>query len=224
MERTVALVNEWAAFAAKHPNASIEDFCRYYLIHKRERENQGELVAGILPPRQDVLLTKIMDRISKLLILYADSAIEGVGLKHFEEFYFLNAAFALHEPRKTEVIYATLYELSTGIDIINRLKKRDLLMEVDDPDDKRSKRIRITPAGKRVLFACYEKLTQLNDIFFHEMAEDDILLCIQLLKHIEIKFTALWPQHKGKPFPEVYESVVGRKPERSNEVDSLGIK
>jgi hypothetical protein len=41
----------------------------------------------------------------------------------------------------------------------------------------------------------------------NDLTEDDKELCIQLLKNIEIKFSALWQQHKGKPFDEVYKSV-----------------
>jgi hypothetical protein len=42
-----------------------------------------------------------------------------------------------------------------------------------------------------------------------ELSEDDKQLCIQLLKNIEIKFSKVWQQHKGKPFDEVYENVMG---------------
>jgi hypothetical protein len=32
-----------------------------------------------------------------------------------------------------------------------------------------------------------------------------------LLKNIEIKFSALWQQHKGREFDEVYEEVMGKE-------------
>jgi hypothetical protein len=42
----------------------------------------------------------------------------------------------------------------------------------------------------------------------NELSEDDKQLCIQLLKNIEIKFSAFWQQHKGKAFDEVYDDVM----------------
>ena len=52
-------------------------------------------------------------------------------------------------PKKTEVIYANLFELSSGTDMLNRMKKRGLIKEYDDQVDKRSKRIELTPKGEK---------------------------------------------------------------------------
>jgi hypothetical protein len=48
----------------------------------------------------------------KLHSIYAPVALESAGLSQ------------MGEPRKTEVIFACLFELSTGTDMLNRLKKR----------------------------------------------------------------------------------------------------
>ncbi len=40
------------------------------------------------------------------------------------------------------------------------------------------------------------------------LTNDDIQLCIQLLKNIEIKLSTLLPLHKGKAFDGVYDSVI----------------
>jgi hypothetical protein len=41
----------------------------------------------------------------------------------------------------------------------------------------------------------------------HTLSDNDKELCVQLLESIEIKFSALWPQHRGKPFEEVFKSI-----------------
>jgi hypothetical protein len=45
----------------------------------------------------------------------------------------------------------------------------------------------------------------------HDLSNDDKELCIQLLKNVEIKFSALWQSHKGKAFEDIYKEVVGGK-------------
>jgi len=37
-----------------------------------------------------------------------------------------------------------------------------------------------------------------------DLADDNKELCIQLLKHTEIKLSALWQKHKGKAFDDIY--------------------
>lgn len=207
MNKTVDLVNEWAKFEECHPDGGIDNFCRYYLLNQKQKE-EGRLVGGLVPPTKNILLMKIMGRLVRLFVMYAENAREKTGLKQFEEFNLLNTIFQMGEPRKTEVIYETLNELSTGIDILNRLKENGYIEEKDDPADKRSKRVSLTPEGKKVLHNCYNVYGPLTDMFLKDMSQDDVALCVQLLKGLEIKFSGLWQQHKGKPFDEVYEEVM----------------
>jgi len=213
MNKTVELVNEWGQFEEKHPNGSIEDFCRYYLIKEREKQNMGKMTGGkLLPPSKKILLMRIMGRITKLFISYANSAMDGLGITQFEDFNFLNTIYHLKEPRKTEVIYETINELSTGVDTLNRLKKLGYITEKNDPQDKRSKRVSLTAKGEKVLFKCYNVFGRMNDMMMKDITLDDVYLCIQLLKGVEIKYSALLQQHKGKPFEEVYREIMGDAP------------
>jgi DNA-binding MarR family transcriptional regulator len=208
--KTAELVNEWAAFEENHPEADIGDFCRYYLVYQREKEGK-ELFDGALPPRSDIVISKLIDRISKLHMVYIHIAMDGIRINNFEEFALLNAIANLRSPRKTEVIYHTINELSTGLNLLANLRKLGYITEHDDPDDKRSKRLHLTPKGEKVLHECYLRFMRVPEMLFMEMTTQDIEVCVQLLKNVDLKFSALWQQHKGKPFEQVYEAVTGKK-------------
>jgi hypothetical protein len=45
-------------------------------------------------------------------------------------------------------------------------------------------------------------------MLMYDLTTDDKQLCIALLKNVEMKFSSLWPQHKGKSFEEVFSSIV----------------
>lgn len=210
MNKTVELVNAWGAFEEKHPDSSIADFCRYYLSQQQQEEQivPKELTGGLQPKKPEALLAKIMGRIVRLHQLYGRMALEGTGIGQFEEFALLNTIFQLKEPRKSDVIYATIYEMSTGTDLLNRLRKNGFITELADPADRRSKRVKITAKGEKVLQASFKRLTQLVNMLFHEMGRDGVMLCIQLLKNVEIKFSERWPEDKGRSFDEIYTSVM----------------
>jgi DNA-binding MarR family transcriptional regulator len=208
MNKTVALVNEWGNFEARHREGSIADFCRHYLARQSEQKIKGPLVGGVVPQFVDGLLMKIIGRISKLNMLYANMALKGTDLNQIEEFGMLVTIRQEKNPRKTEVIYANLFELSSGTDMLNRMKKRGLIREYDDKEDKRSKRIELTPKGEKVVEVCSKRIKKNAMLMTHALRDDDKELCVQLLKSIEIEFSALWPQHRGKPFEEVYQSVL----------------
>jgi DNA-binding MarR family transcriptional regulator len=209
MNKTVELVNHWGAFEKTHPDGDIEDFCRHYLANQQQKI-QGPLVGGVVPPINDGLLLKIIGRISRLNMNYANLALKGTGLNQIEEFGILLTIKQETNPKKTEIIYANLSELSSGIDMLARMKKRGLIKEYDDKEDKRSKRVELTAKGEKITAICFVKIKKTALMLMNDLTNDDKELCIQLLKNIEIKFSTLWQRHKGKEFEEIYKEVVGQ--------------
>ena len=210
MNKTVQLVNEWAAFEEKHADGNIEDFCRFYLAHQRRQDDEvkGPLVGGVVPALTSALLMKIIGRISKLNMAYANVALAGTGLNQLEEFGVMQTIRREKSPRKTDVIYANLFELSSGTDMLNRMKKRGLIKEYGDLEDKRSKRLELTEKGESVCRVALSKIENNATMLMNDLRDDDMKLCIRLLKNIEIKFSALWQKHKGKTFDEIFKEVM----------------
>lgn len=215
MDKTIELVNHWGSFAKEHPEAGIADFCRYFLIHNREKERHGRLVGGVVPMLSDGLLLKIIGRIHKIHVSYTYAAFEGMPISQLEEFGCLVTIQLQKNPKKSEVIYSNLMELSSGTDLLNRMKSKGLIKEQEDKDDKRSKRILLTPLGEKTILVCGDRIQKLAKMMLHEMSEDDKQLCIQLLKNVEIKFSSLVQGHKGEKFDSIYKDVVGRTEERT---------
>jgi DNA-binding MarR family transcriptional regulator len=212
MEKTIELVNLWGAFARQHPEGSIEDFCRHLLIHKRESGvKKGPLLGGVVPMQTDGQLMKLIGRIHKLHVIYVSSAFEGTPLNQIEEFGFLVTIQQRKNPKKSEVIYSNLMELSSGTDLLNRLKNKGLIKEYDDTEDKRSKRVSLTSAGEKTVMTCLDRVLKLAKMMLFEMTEDDKQLCIQLLKSVEIKFSSMVQKHKGETFDDIYKELVGEK-------------
>ena len=208
MNKTIELVNCWGDFEQKYPEGNIEDFCRHYLANQAQKKISGQLVGGVIPPFTDGLLLKIIGRIQKLNMNYANLALKGTEINQIEEFGVMQTIKKDKNPRKTDIIYANLLELSSGTDMLTRLKKRGLINEYDDKEDKRSKRIELTEKGKTNIEAAQLKIYKNAKLMMMDLSEDDKAVCIQLLKSVEIKFSGFWQKHKGKDFEEVYNEVV----------------
>jgi DNA-binding MarR family transcriptional regulator len=208
MNKTVELVNTWAAYEEKNPQATIEEFCRHYVGRKQQKKTKGTLVGGVIPPVNEALLLKIIGRISKLNMSFANMALKGTGLNQIEEFGILQTIKQEKNPKKTETIYANLYELSSGTDMLARLIKRGLIKEYEDKEDKRSKRIELTAKGHKIVEESKTRLIRNAKMVMHDLSEDDTALCIQLLKNVEIKFSALWQKYRGGTFEELYEDAM----------------
>jgi DNA-binding MarR family transcriptional regulator len=208
--KTVELVLEWAKFEHKYPTGTLDEFCRYYLISQREKRSSGQNFKGVVPPHEGAYLSKLIGRIFQILEIYITVALKEVPeVKGLHDFYFLNSIQHFGESSKTSIIDYNFAELSTGIDIINRLLKLKLIQERVDDKDRRSRLVRTTPKGEKVLFRCYEHLIKASDIVFWEMSSEDRKLCIQLLKGVEIKHSSIAQYQKAKSIHEIHENITG---------------
>jgi DNA-binding MarR family transcriptional regulator len=211
MNKTVELVNEWSNFEEQFPAGGIDEFCRHYLASKKLRagglsqavEAPGKggdapAKAGAFTIPTESRLMRLIGRIARLHGGYAMAALEGTPLNSIEEFGLLSTIRQLNEPKKTEAISACLYELSTGTDMLARLRKKGLFVEYNDKADKRSKRLKLTKKGEAVLNDCHDRVRKLAKTMMGDLREDDQKICIQLLKVVEDKFTGLWQENKWK--------------------------
>jgi len=207
MNKAVELITKWGAFDARHPESSIEDFCRHYLSEKATATNdQKSGWAGSVSI--DFALMRLIGRMYKLHSFYASRAMAGTDISSSEEFSLLNAIDGLGEPRKKDAITRALFEQSTGSDMLNRLKKIGYISEYPDAEDGRSRRIKITPKGYKALKACRRSMEQLAGMQFHDLTADEKKICLQLLGGIDQKYSSLWQSHKDKSFEEIYQAVI----------------
>lgn len=196
------LVNAWAAYEETHPQGSLEDFYRFSLIRSKEKESKASPVGGIIPASADGFFLKLFGRISQILHMYEEIAVKAAGLNQLEEFMLLSS-INFGNPRKTELVYAAILELSTGTNILNRLLADGYILESIDEEDKRSKRIQLTRKGETTLLNCRQNLVRMGGLLLSDMTDDEKSLCIQLLKGLEIKLAGQWQGHKGLAFEEI---------------------
>jgi DNA-binding MarR family transcriptional regulator len=211
MNSTVQLVNEWAAFEAQHADANIEEFCRYYLIRKKESEDANSVFGEEhTPPTSHLVLMKMMGMIMRFSSIYISMAIKDLEIRREEDFYFLNYIRSEKNPRKTEIIHAFMYELTTGLSILAGLKELGLIEELEDPEDKRSKRVSLTPHGEKVLFSCYKQFGKVGAMLFKDIPDEDSKLCVQLLQKVVVRYMPVVGHHKGRDFEELFREAMGR--------------
>lgn len=205
MNKTVQLVNEWATYEASHPEASIEEFCRFYLTAQRAKLEAAPPFGGSgVPPTPRSFLSKLVGFISSTTGIYFQKAFANIPeIRQKEDFYFLNNIAHKGECRKTEVVYEQLLELTTGIDTLNRLLGAELIQERPDPTDKRAKLLSLTEKGRATLQKCYTAAQKVTKIVFHDLSDEDVLLAIQLLRGVEARHSSIIFQVKDKSIEEI---------------------
>jgi DNA-binding MarR family transcriptional regulator len=208
VNKTVELVKRWGAYEALHPEASIEDFCRHQLVQSVKSEPRGEAKGDLRPDLNGQLLI-LLRRIGKFHIAYSNKALEGTGLDQMEEFGILVTIYNQKNPIKSEAIYNNIMELSSGTNMLIRLKKRGMVSEYTDDQDKRVKRLKLTAKGEETLFKAKDIVMKVAYMMVHDLSDEDKRACIKLLSPIDRRFSGRFQKQRNRPFDELYEENVG---------------
>lgn len=208
MKPLVELISEWDAYESSHKGATVEEFCRYYLVTRKEKE-EDKLFEGMRPPDLDTVAAKLIGRLAAMHMAYAklalkEKAMDGVEV---EWFYFLNAIYHQREARKTDIIQYNFYEPSTGNDILRRIKLAGLITEREDPHDKRARLVKLTTAGETLLLQLYELLYKSNYLMFSELSDVDKKLIVRLLGDTEVKHGKILAESRNKSIDEILEQA-----------------
>jgi DNA-binding MarR family transcriptional regulator len=202
--KTVELVNLWAAYELLHPEGTLEDFFRHRLTIAIKEEKPIAPEWQLVPDLNGQLVILIR-KIGKFHVMYSNKALEATGLEQIEEFGILVIIFNKKNPIKSEVIYDNLLELSSGTNMLIRLKKRGMISEYADPDDRRVKRLKLTSKGEEVLKKAKVQVLKVAGMMVHGLTEEDKQLCIQMLSPLNKKFSGIFQKQKSKAFEEIYQ-------------------
>jgi len=205
MNKTAELVSLWAQYEAQHPGADLKDFYSEQLLSSGRQQGKTKFLAGLVPAQNTSIFSRLLARLVKLHTNYVMMILKERGIGSIEEFAFLTTIQHLDNPRKSEVINDNFTELSSGLLVLDRLKAKGYTAEVEDVEDKRSKRVHLTAKGKKKILVCQQLLDKLNGTFYKDLHGSSIKLCIDILKPLEIKYSSLWRKHGKKGLPSYLE-------------------
>lgn len=187
------LIAYWQEYEEKNPIQDFNDFSQW--LSKKETNNPSlptlnmksgdELKHGKIQNEDELnnrqRFLEVIFRLSRLQDFYTKKLFEGLPLNNLLEFNFL---FSLNKNisfKKKEVIDYNLVEYTTGIDIIKRLVKLQLVVEFADQLDKRSKRLKITSEGKKVLVDALIVINKIGYLFFEDHQHYNWEVCMKNL-------------------------------------------
>ena len=126
----------------------ILDFSRW-IINSNDNEKEAGGHGG--SEMSDILIGMHLVNLANLLKKEQNHFVSETPFSSFMDFQFL---FILNEHgnmTKSQLISANNMEMSSGIEVINRLKRSVWIKETENPEDRRSKLIYATDDGKDVL-------------------------------------------------------------------------
>jgi DNA-binding MarR family transcriptional regulator len=189
MKPVVELITAWADYESKNPAASVAEFCSHYLQSSKGMTESAPVEA--LTSGSDAQLASLINQLNTIHVIYAKAVLKEMRGIELEWFYFMKEIDQQKEARKSDVINAVFFEQSTGIDILNRIKKAGLIQERNDPVDKRARLVKLSPQGEKILLKLHELLCKADQMLYQDLASTNKKILINILSDTAQKHSSL---------------------------------
>jgi len=206
MKEITKLVNEWDTFENEHPDSTIEDFCQYYIVRKKQQEVNNPIVAEGMLPEIEAALGRLFGRLNAINAWYFKHSTGRDRDVDLVSFGLLNSVYIKKETQKSEAINRIFMEFSSGNDMLARLKKKGLIKERNDPNDKRAKLVKLTSKGQKAILSYRHDLARIAQFMYGEMNNDEKKVILSLLSNIELKHTVMISENRSQDFWELIQS------------------
>jgi len=162
----------WIAQSGRSANKSIA-----HQKNKSQRSEGTEFLAG--------KISRALGRLGRFAINYSKKALEDTAFRNVNDFIYLLHLLEKDSMSKTELIHENVQEITTGVDIIKRLLRQELAKQFDDPDDARSKRLKITAKGRKELQKAFPKMQIASKVVLGNLEKEELEQLVNLLTKLD---------------------------------------
>lgn len=130
------------------------------------------------------------------------------GLKEFpqlanEEFTYLYRLMDEESLTKMQLVERNAHEKQTGIEIIKRLVKNNLVEEFPDENDKRTTRLKLTALGKKVFLQSVNDVTVTSRVLSAKLNNKEKENLLELLKKLNEFHFHIYQEYKYAEIEEI---------------------
>ena len=194
-QSVIPILTAWERFCEDHPQGSLREFASWLLHHLDPLRQTPPLPDSepILKSGQrlseafeddDFLTSFFVGRLNRYAKSYAKPIMTEHAFASADEFLFLSLIAQMDRPTKKEVCIANATEFTTGVDILRRLLKQELIQETPDERDGRAKRLTLTKRGLSTVQQVYEQLAQLQSSVLADLDMVERTHFLQTLKYL----------------------------------------
>jgi MarR family transcriptional regulator, lower aerobic nicotinate degradation pathway regulator len=162
LTNVIGKIEEYAETATKEQPISVENFSAWLttsLIGEKTNPKTASLSGDVM----DVSINRFISLMYRYTRFYGKKALENLPLQ-YDEFSYLVTLYSNGGMSKTELINMNVQEKTTGMEIIKRLVNNGFVFQTDDPHDRRSQRLEISPLGTEILRGAFGGMAKVSSI------------------------------------------------------------
>jgi DNA-binding MarR family transcriptional regulator len=154
---------------------------------------------------QNTEIARMLVFIYRYAVIYFKKALKESNINTLDEFSFLIVLMTYPFLTKTELINKLIMEKTSGVEVIKRLLKQELIHEFDNPNDKRSIMVAITPKGKQELSELLPKMGLVGNVVVGNLTPTEVSSLSFLLNKLDYHHNEIFMNYKGLSLEEIFQ-------------------
>ncbi|GAB3219690.1 MarR family winged helix-turn-helix transcriptional regulator [Spirosoma arcticum] len=151
----------------------------------------------------DVEIGMLVSCVYRYAKLYSKKALAGTPISTIDEFTYLAQLLSDTKPSKTELIEENIQEKTTGTEILRRLINNGLIEQFDDPNDRRSKRLKLTSPGFELMHQIMPRMNQVATLVGGNLSVAEKQQLVGLLQKLHLFHNPLFLNERDLPIEEL---------------------
>jgi|GEM_PF-580053 len=132
-------------------------------------------------PRLNGLIAMYLNFMGRYAQFYGRRIFRDSEIYSDDDWGILVSLFPDRQMKKTEVLRGCIMEKSSGNEVLKRLLKQGLIQETPHPEDRRSKLVMLTDAGRAAFQSVQTGIERLSDVVVADLSEDEKASLLHLL-------------------------------------------
>jgi len=215
IKQLIDKVAEYEEHLGNTTQMSLESFTNFLNHPKENLESAKRNLSGPLEMatqengnKKETSIAILVTFIYRYAKLYAKKVLKDSEISTLDDFSYLIILLTHSSLSKSELIQKNVHEKTTGMEIIKRLLKQNLISQFDDKEDKRSQRIAITDKGKQAIFSILHSLEGVSTIMTGNLTELEKNSLNGILKKLDHFHFDIFMNDKNKSLVEIIDSKI----------------
>jgi len=146
--------------------------------------NLGKHADTTLTEKTKPFITMYIYFMYKYALFYSRKIFKDSLIYSIDDFSVLASLLPNKQLKKTDVIRKNISEKSSGNEVLKRLLRLKLIKETDNPNDKRSKLLELSPAGFNEINAVRSQLEKMGSLVAGDLSEQEIIMLLNMLSKL----------------------------------------
>ena len=197
MDKIIQLLQDYQAYSEK---GIPEDFALFGEWLKQKYADEQEYLTNAQDVNEaglDVMAAYVLGGLTSFVEMWLKLSYQDIPLGSLGDFGILKGVEFMRNPSKKMIADQLIMERTTCMESIKRLVKEGVLSEETDPDDRRVKRVSLTPYGREVTEKVNQKMMALGHLLMGNLSEVEKKSLLPPLKKL-LDFHDYLYRKKGK--------------------------